>query len=132
MKLIACIDKKYGTMFNHRRQTSDKKVTKDILEYTKDQKLWMNSYSYTLFEPFHPDNVIVDEDFLEKAGADDFVFIEGQTAIGLDLSEIILYRWDKEYPQDEKLDIYFGRKQLFDLYIFEGNSHDEICREIYR
>ncbi len=45
MKIIVCIDDKNGMMFNHRRQSKDREVRRDMLSYIGHHRLWMNEYS---------------------------------------------------------------------------------------
>ena len=45
MKIIVCIDDKNGMMFNHRRQSKDREVRRDMLSYIGQHRLWMNEYS---------------------------------------------------------------------------------------
>lgn len=42
MKLIVCLENNNGVIFNKRRVSSDKKVTKKIIELTQGKKLWVS------------------------------------------------------------------------------------------
>lgn len=50
MMIIACVDEKNGLMFNHRRQSRDLAVCRDILRECRGKKLYMSVYSARLFE----------------------------------------------------------------------------------
>ena len=50
MIAIVCIDDNRGMMFNNRRQSRDSILIDKITEITKGSKLWLNKYSYSLFE----------------------------------------------------------------------------------
>ena len=49
MNVILCLDDNNGMLFNNRRQSRDEKVIEKILEITKNKRLWVNKYSYSLF-----------------------------------------------------------------------------------
>lgn len=49
MKLIVCLENNNGVIFNKRRVSSDKKVTKKIIELTQGKKLWISYYTQELF-----------------------------------------------------------------------------------
>lgn len=96
MKLICCIDNHGGMMFNHRRQSQDREVRRDILSYVGSGVLWMNAYSFKQFCSEHSDTqyyqIHVAENFISKAGPDDYCFVENAIYLinELDLSEIVL------------------------------------------
>lgn len=136
MKVIVCIDDKKGMMFNNRRQSQDSAVRKDILETVENKKIWMNPYSAKQFLQLETENLsmIVDEDFIEKAGGD-YCFVEN---ISLKpyikkIEEIIIYHWNRQYPADFYFDIdveesdweVISQKELV------GTSHENIQKEIY-
>ena len=68
MIIIAVVDDDYGLLFNNRRVSKDRVLREKIKEITKGSKLFMNEYSYGQFSEDEFDNIIVDEDFLNKAG----------------------------------------------------------------
>ncbi|HCW53593.1 MAG TPA: ribonuclease Z [Clostridium sp.] len=135
MIAIVCLDNDNGMMFNNRRQSQDRNLRKHILKLTKDSTLYMNSYSYEQFsEETDIDNIVVDEDFLNKASEKDYCFVENVSLsayIG-NIEKLILYKWNRNYPSDFKFDINVndGWKQDFTSE-FEGFSHDIITEEIY-
>lgn len=76
MIMILCVDDKLGMLFNNRRQSRDKALIDNVIKLCKGKKLWMNHYSYQLFEEYNCDNIIVDDSFLEKTHRGDYCFIE--------------------------------------------------------
>ena len=66
MIVIVCVDDNLGMMFNNRRQSRDVEVVKKIAEITKGSRLWMNKYSYELFEKLDRSNINVDSGFLSE------------------------------------------------------------------
>ncbi len=147
MNIIICLDKNNGIGFNNRRQSRDREVIVDILEVCNNKKLWMNSYSKEMFDEsikvledyekrqellkIIDKNINVDESFLDKVDREDYCFVE--SGIINDYREcvdkVIVYRWDKVYPQDEMFDI--GRYRINNIKEIKGYSHDVIIREIY-
>lgn len=134
MKLIVCLDDKNGMLFNKRRQSSDIEVCKRVLALTGESVLWMNAYSGKLFEGLGA-NVCVDESFWERAGQQDWCFVENvdvQTFVPR-ADEIVIYRWNRVYPADLRFPIHlldgWTKTQTLD---FPGNSHEMITQEVYR
>lgn len=131
MNIIICLDDKNGILFNHRRQSRDGALCQRALELSKDSKLWMNEYSSKLFSA---ENICVCEDFLDKANEGDFCFVESDKFLEYieNAEKIIVYRWNKTYPSDVKIDgAIFSQKKLVSSVDFAGTSHDKITEEIY-
>ena len=128
MKIIVCVDDDYGMLFNNRRVSRDKAVIEKIYEIAKESKLWIGHFSEKLFEA----GVTVDDDMLEKAGKEDFCFVENmQTEAFKDRAdEIYLFKWNRRYPAN----LHFDR-EILDAYHcaeteeFAGNSHEKITLE---
>ena len=49
MKLIVCLDDNNGMMFNKRRQSRDRVLIENMIELCKDEKLYTNECSVSLF-----------------------------------------------------------------------------------
>lgn len=75
MILIACADDNLGMLFNARRQSMDRVLRSRLLERCKGCNLWMNAYSRGQFDET-AEGITVDEDFMAKAGSDDYCFAE--------------------------------------------------------
>ena len=134
MKIIVCLDHKNGMAFCKKRQSFDKVVCERILQLCGGKRLYMNGYSKKLFDGIVGD-VIVDEDFLDRAGKEDYCFAENVdvTHYIAEADEIILMRWNRVYPADLR----FPAQQLsgwkkVDTTQFPGNSHECITQEVYR
>ena len=136
MKLILCLDDNNGMMFNKRRQSQDKNLRLSIKDTVKDHLLYMNSYSYKLYNDIDDGNIIVDENFLQKCENENFALVEDlnlhEYTNNIDL--IIVYKWNRVYPSDKKLDINLKDNiwTLISSEDFQGSSHDKITKEIYR
>lgn len=132
MILIACVDDSMGMTFNHRRQSRDAVLCRDMLSLVQGQPLWMHPYSASLF-PGAPEAVIADEDYLNKAGPNDFCFVEREDVSDYSdvIHTIVLYRWQRAYPSDTRFPLDLTAYQLTKATAFEGKSHSEILREYW-
>lgn len=130
MHVIVCLDEQSGMMFNDRRQSRDRKVTEDILNMT-DGHLWITEYSRELFTG---SPVQVDDRLLEKAKAGTYCLIENQSLKPYEekLESVTVYRWNRRYPADRRLDIDLENWTLESRVEFEGFSHERITKEVYR
>ena len=119
-------------MFGGRRQSQDRILRARILDMAKNCRLFMTEYSAKQFE--ENDNIIVSERYLKKAKSDDFCFIEDGAFSFDDVSEIIIYRWNRHYPSDVRFDIDLNENgfTLYHSEDFEGSSHEKITEEKYR
>ncbi len=161
MRIIVCVDKRMGMSFNHRRVSRDRVVSGDILEMVKGNVLWMAPGAEKLFEEAFKAKEKetddgkkeqeceekkqgageletermwkVDPNFLEKAGAEDFCLVEGENLAGYEgkITEIVLYRWNRDYPADLFFEVDLSKWELEERKEFSGYSHEKITREIY-
>lgn len=131
MKVIVTIDDQKGMMFNHRRQSRDSLLIKDILNTCGDAPLYMNSYSSSLFKDNQ--HIIVNDMFLDMV-KEDYCFVENLSLHSYInyIDELIVYKWNRKYPADFFLDIDLNEWELISCYDFQGSSHDTITKEIYR
>ena len=131
MIVIVCVDDNKGMMFNHRRQSQDRKLREHILNMVSSSMLWMNSYSKKQF--LDDRRVVVDEAFLEKATENEYCFIEDiDVAPYTDkVEKIILFKWNRNYPADTFFSMNLSGWTLVESEDFAGDSHDKITKEIY-
>lgn len=132
MIVILCLDDKNGMMFNNRRQSKDKFVIQDILKLVDGKKLFISSYSESLFQGLES-KLIIDNNFLNNAAEEDYCFIENNNLKDFSekIEKIIVYKWNRIYPSDLKLEITIQDWNLIGRFEFVGNSHDKITREVY-
>lgn len=130
MQIIVCVDDNMGMLFNKRRQSRDKMVVEDILKNA--EKVWLHPFSQELFQE-HTDKIIADEEFLSKAQGNEICFVENQVLQPYlqYIDKIVLYRWNRKYPSDFKMDIPLESLELVEQDEFPGNSHDKITKETY-
>ena len=133
MKVIVCCEKSNGMMFNNRRVSQDKVVSERIVELTKSNKLWMDNYSYALFEKLNVININLAENTLAEAADSEYCFIEKQELSPYEkwINEIVVFRWDRDYPFDKELDVNLSEWKLKHSEEFRGNSHEKITMEVY-
>lgn len=134
MILILCLDDNNGMMFNKRRQSRDQLLRAHILELTADSTLWMNEYSAKLFDK-DTSNIKVDSAFLELAQEGEYCFVENVdvTAFEEKAERIILYKWNRDYPDDFRFTLPLEELgwTLTETTDFAGFSHETITEEIY-
>lgn len=131
--LIACVDDKYGLLFNGRRVSKDETVIKKLLETIGDNKLWMSQYTSSLFQKEDCKSILIDDEFLTKASENDYCFIEGAVPdeIKNKVEKLILFKWNREYPSDTKLEMDLSSYKIDQACEFEGKSHKKITMEVY-
>lgn len=132
MNLIVCLDLRNGISFNKRRQSRDSEVIKRICKLTKSSRLIINNYSQNLFSlPYS--NIIISPNPIKEINKNDYYFVERSEDITClnNIEKLIIYRWDKVYPQSESLPIDLSKFKLISQNEFSGNSHDKITEEIY-
>ena len=127
MKLIVCLDDNNGMMFNKRRQSRDRVLIENVLEFCKGEKLYTNEYSAKLF----PENTVEMFENIEQIG-NSFCFAEDFNVNEEYVGEIIVYKWNRLYPADTYFNIDLKNWNLIESVDFEGSSHEKITREIYR
>lgn len=137
MYIIVAVDDNSGMMFNKRRQSRDRVMNEKILSVCEGHSLWMNDYSYNIFQPLisDKDNIQVDDDYLKRARDGDYCFIEDQHVEPFmeSIEGIILYQWNRKYPGDFffDVDITSDSWKLISKEEFAGSSHEKITMEVY-
>ena len=133
LNIIVCVDDGMGMIFNKRRVSRDEAVIKKIIEIADNKRIWMNQYSYPLFESIKADNIVAEDLFAEKASNDEYCFIENISAADYEnkIDKIILFRWNRSYPSDMKFDIDLSGWKLNSSEEFAGNSHECVTMEVY-
>lgn len=128
MNCIVVVDDKNGMLFNHRRQSQDRKLREYILEMCGDEKIRMNQYSAKQFQEQDRSRITIEEDFLEHA-EDGYCFVEDNAFAPYadKIHTLIICKWNRIYPSDFKLDIDISKGWIWkDTTEIVGNSHDKI------
>ena len=132
MKLILCVDKNGGMMFNKRRQSQDAKVCEKIIQICEGQKLWMDEYSLKQFVDIGS-QISVDNDFMSKADNDDFCFVESFVPSLEHCECLYIFNWNRKYPADLIFDVDLKKNGFKEINKeeFAGSSHDKITLKCY-
>ncbi len=128
ISVAICLDDNGGMMFNSRRQSRDRVLIGELCDSVKG-KIYIDNYSKLLFEA-HPDKVIICDDPLGECCDGGVCFIENLKLepYAENISEIILYKWNRLYPSDMKFDLSFSDYRVIQKKEFVGSSHDKITK----
>lgn len=133
MTVIVCLDNANGMLFNHRRQSRDANVIRDILKTTNGASLLVAPYSEPLFSQAEC-SISVSGSFLADAGANDYCFVENTSVAEFKekISKLIIYKWNRDYPADFYFDIDYANDYKLETTLdFGGTSHEKITKEVY-
>ena len=131
MKIVLCLDNSNGMLFGGRRQSQDRVLRARLLELVGDGKLFLNAYSAKQFES--DDKLAVSEDFLKRAGKDDFCLIENTDIHAEDATMWYLFLWNRDYPGDRRFTVDLKANGFHRVHTeqFAGSSHKKITLEVY-
>ena len=140
MVVYITIDNNNGLMFNNRRQSQDRIMRENMLEHCCEATLWISEYSRKLFTPQDgtemPSNIMVDDDFWNKAGSLDHCFVEKDNlSKHIDkIDTLVIYKWNRNYPGDLYFDfsILDSNWKCSSISDFVGSSHDKINKEVWK
>ncbi len=130
MDLIVCLDDNNGMKFNHRRQSRDQKVIEDIINSLNGKKLYATEESHILFLSDDADVIYV----ANSENLDGCFFVESASVIPEEerIDNLIIYKWNRCYPSDEKFPIPYNEWKMISSVEFVGKSHERITKEIYK
>ena len=136
MHLIVCVDDRMGMTFGGRRQSRDRVLCEDVLGDVRQRgaQLYLSPYSVPLFDGMGAERLLcVCESYLTDAGETDFCFCEREAIASHAhrVSAVTVYRWNRHYPSDRKLDLDLSAYTLRETTEFAGSSHDMITKEVY-
>ena len=133
MNIIVCVDDNNGMMFNKRRVSQDVEVREDIYKNLNGKTLFMNSYSFKMFEKDNKNASIKVEENLPIDDKSNFQFIENVKLSKFEekIDSIIVYYWNRKYPSDFKFDIDLSNWKLVSETEFAGKSHEKITKKVF-
>lgn len=131
MNVIICLDDNKGMLFNNRRQSRDKALLADIFRDLKGEKLFVTPFSEKLMADYS-DSISVCED-ASVIGAGQWFFCENidLTPFYNNIEKTIVYKWNRIYPADFSCTLDFSAFTLVGEFVFEGNSHPVINKQIF-
>lgn len=136
MKLFVCLDEVGGMTFNKRRQSSDRVIRDDMLQIVQNAPFLVNSYTVKQFTEEQSSQIQIDDNCLENADEDTFVFVEniGVSDYISKVEQIIVYRWKRKYPADFFFDVDLKSLdwELSSQEEIVGYSHECILKEVYK
>lgn len=130
---IITVDDRMGIAFNKRRQSRDRMIIEDVAK-SSDGVIYISSYSEQLFEEYKDKVAVVTEPLKEcPDGGCCFLEMTNLNPFLNDISTLVVYRWNRLYPSDKKLDIdpQACGFEIASTDEFAGYSHDRITKEIY-
>ena len=135
MNVIVCVSDGGGMLFAKRRLSRDAAVISDVEKTVGGGALFVTDYSAKLFENTALGAVRA-ENPLSEASAGDYVFLEekGISDFKEDVESLIIYRWNRKYLFDFRLDREPGSlgMKLVECTEFKGCAHEKITREIWK
>ena len=135
MKIIVCIDERFGMLFFGKRLSRDRVLLEEMKEYVGDRTLICHPFSEKMLKEADL-KFKSRENFLEKAKKDEFCFVENMHIREYmeKVDELVIYNWNRHYPSDMQLDVIPGTfgLSLAERKEFVGSSHEKITKEIYR
>ena len=131
MKLVLCVDDRFGMMFNGRRQTQDRILKDHLAEIATPSGIWVSSYTAKQFKNSKCPITVSNDLTVTPNGC--YCLVEDEEIPTNDIEEILLVKWNRTYPADK----YFDRDILNEFELFRseeiiGSSHDKITLEFYR
>ena len=135
MKIVVCVDDLGGMCFNRRRVSRDRVVLADVAKDLGGGFLYAAEYSRALLSECKVP-LMVSDDFLDAASTNDTCFLEERGLLGYEekIDAMTVYRWNRRYPSDLKLDVTpedLGL-QLVSTEELVGYSHERITKEVYK
>lgn len=131
MIFIFTLDDTNATQFCGKRQSKDRVVAKDILEFIDSGPIYIKEKTASFFKD--EANFIFVNNF-ENVPEDAICFAEEVISKELlDKAEfIVVYRWNRQYPSlvKDRLNLTDYTKEI--IKEFKGSSHDKITVEIYK
>lgn len=153
MKIIVCTANNKGILFNKRRVSKDEEVIVDI--FRNATVIRVSEYSRKLFDEYigkvrellnscdiryadgryhiveDKSNSVID-DKKKVTSQDEYYFVEEEIKDFSKVDEIIIYRWNRDYPADAFFKFNEKKFELQESKDFAGKSHERITRDIWK
>ncbi|MCD8212397.1 MAG: ribonuclease Z [Oscillospiraceae bacterium] len=105
-----------------------------IVSLVGSGQLWIDPFSENLFKDFEGSiSLHIDDHFLESAAPGDYCFVENVSVApyAQQVEQVILFKWNRDYPGDFYFDMDISSWTLTSSEDFAGSSHDDITMETY-
>ena len=127
-----CLDDGGGMTFLGKRQSRDRVLLSDIFS-SFDDKIYVTPFTVPILTSHEDEYIVVDDPF--RSAPDGAVIFDEN--IGLmpyldDIETIVLYKWNRRYPSDKKIDISFEDWRTVEKTEFPGSSHEKITKLIMK
>ncbi len=133
MIVFLCLDQKSGMAFHQRRQSLDRAIRADLLTAAAGRPVWMTPYSARQFT--EPEAVLrISDAPLQETEREGLCFVEfPPLSAALDrIDTLVVYRWNRVYPTDQRLDLDLSKSfRLVSSTDIPGHSHEKITKEVY-
>lgn len=134
ISVAVCVCDNGGVTFLGKRQSRDRVLIADFIRSAEGKPVCISSFSKTLFADY-PEVAIL-PGVLDGAPDGSVCFVENEplSAHIDEISTLTVYKWNRIYPYDKKLDVNPEREgfRLSSVSEFEGSSHEKITKEIWR
>lgn len=126
--VAVCLDDEGGMTFFGRRQSRDRVLIDELCNST-DGQIYINEFSRILFKD-HTDRVTVSDNPLDNCPDGGLAFIENLPLLPhIDrISRLIVYKWNRLYPYDVRIDLNLGDFGVLSHGDFVGSSHEKITK----
>ena len=133
MIAAVCLDDRNGTLFNGRRQSTDREVQKMLMDLSGNRPLWVSPYTAEQFSKEDQNRLAVSSRFLQEAVPGDLCFVEDQSLLPVEdrLEQLMLIRWNRRYLADSTLDLPLEGWRKTTSWYFAGHSHNVLTMEVY-
>ncbi|MBR7116127.1 MAG: ribonuclease Z [Clostridia bacterium] len=128
--VVICLDDEGGMTVFGKRQSRDRVLIEELCE-SVSAPIYVNTFSSFLFRD-RADRVHISDDPLGDCPDGGVAFIENLPLLPHidDIGTVILYKWNRLYPSDVKIDISFDGFRVESRKDFVGSSHERITKII--
>lgn len=134
LTVAVVLDDNEGMLLFGKRQSKDRVLISEFVESAGSSPIYASVFSKVLFDKY--ENVTLCENPFTEAPSGAWCFIENYPLSSyLDMIDtIIIYRWNRLYHSDVKLDVDVKKcgYKLKSVTEFAGSSHEKITKEIYQ
>lgn len=136
MKAIICVEDNGGICFHSRRVSQDVHQREDVCARYGKEGLLMKASTAELYKTQESVSCTIVPSWAHACSLSGWCVFEDRevSAYEKELEEVVIYRWNRRYPSDEKLRLTLKAPlwRCVKRYEFAGKSHPRISVEHYR